>query len=158
MVKRKSLHRQIAEMALSKKAKDVVIMDLRKLTSMTDYFVVCSGDSETHVRAIADAIVVGMESRGERAWHTEGMQNMQWVLLDYVDVVVHVFHKEARLFYGLEKLWGDARVQKVADIESDDAVRLGPSTPPIATGQSVRFPKTGRAEKSRKRPLDRAEK
>ncbi len=115
MAQTKTLQRQIAELALSKKAKDVVVMDLRNVTTMTDYFVVCSGDSETQVKAIADAIASGMEDVGERAWHTEGFQNLQWVLLDYVDVVVHVFHKDARTFYGLEKLWGDAKMQKVAD-------------------------------------------
>lgn len=115
MAEKKTLQRQIAEFALSKMAKDVAILDLRKLTSMTDYFVVCSGDSETQVKAIADAVLTGMEERGEKAWHTEGLQNLRWVLLDYVDVVVHVFHRDARTFYGLEKLWGDAKVQKIAD-------------------------------------------
>jgi ribosome-associated protein len=111
----RSFPRLIAEMALTKKANNVVIMDLRKLTTMTDYFVVCSGDSETQVKAIADAILTGMEKKGQYAWHTEGFQNLQWVLLDYVDVVVHVFHNDAREFYGLEKLWGDAKVQHVHD-------------------------------------------
>jgi len=119
MSEKKPLQRKIAELALTKKAKDVIILDLRKLTSMTDYFVVCTGDSETHVKAIADAVMSGMEGLEERAWHTEGFQNLQWVLLDYVDVVVHVFQKDARLFYGLEKLWGDAKVQKVVDRPSD---------------------------------------
>ena len=115
MAKTKSIQREIAELTLSKKAKDVTIMDLRKVTSMADYFVVCSGDSEPQVRAIADAVMEGMSRLGERPWHTEGFQNLQWVLLDYVDVVVHVFHREARAFYGLDKLWGDAKIQKVAD-------------------------------------------
>jgi ribosome-associated protein len=115
MAQAKTLQRQIAELALSKKAKDVVIMDLRKVTSMTDYFVVCTGESETQVKAIADAITAGMSVYGEKPWHAEGFQNLQWVLLDYVDVVVHVFHKDARTFYGLEKLWGDAKMQKIVD-------------------------------------------
>lgn len=115
MAKTKSIQRQIAELTLSKKAKDVTIMDLRKVTSMADYFVVCSGDSEPQVRAIADAVLEGMSKLGEKPWHSEGLQNLQWVLIDYVDVVVHVFHKDARAFYGLDKLWGDAKIQKVAD-------------------------------------------
>ena len=115
MAQTKSLQRQIAELTLSRKAKDVVIMDLRKVTTMADYFVVCTGESETQVRAIADAVMEGMSKTGEKPWHSEGLQNLQWVLLDYVDVVVHVFHKDARAFYGLEKLWGDAKIQKVAD-------------------------------------------
>ncbi|HEY9165177.1 MAG TPA: ribosome silencing factor [Candidatus Kryptonia bacterium] len=115
MAQSKPLQRRIADLALTKKAGDVSIMDLRKLTSMTDYFVVCSADSETQVKAIADAIVAGLEEEGERPWHAEGLQNLQWVLLDYVDVVVHVFHKDARTFYGLEKLWGDAKIQNIID-------------------------------------------
>ena len=115
MAKTKTLQRQIAELALSRKAKDVIIMDLRKVTTMADYFVVCTGESETQVRAIADAVMEGMSKQGEKPWHWEGLQNLQWVLLDYVDVVVHVFHKDARTFYGLEKLWGDAAMQKVVD-------------------------------------------
>ncbi|MCL5268450.1 MAG: ribosome silencing factor [Bacteroidetes bacterium] len=115
MAQTKTLQRQIAELALSKKAKDVAIMDLRELTSMTDYFVVCTGESETQVKAIADAVMTGMQEVGEKAWHVEGLQNLHWVLLDYVDVVVHVFHKDARVFYGLEKLWGDAKIQKIID-------------------------------------------
>ena len=115
MAQTKTLQRQIAELALSKKAKDVAIMDLRELTSMTDYFVVCTGESEPQVKAIADAVMTGMQELGEKAWHIEGLHNLQWVLLDYVDVVVHVFHRDARTFYGLEKLWGDAKVQKIVD-------------------------------------------
>lgn len=138
MVKRKGLHRQIAELALTKKAKDVVILDLKKLTSMTDYFVVCSGDSETHVKAIADGVLEGMKERGEKAWHSEGLQNLQWVLLDYVDVVVHIFHKDARLFYGLEKLWGDAKVQKVADVEPEGTLRTEAPAKKIPSDQPKR--------------------
>ncbi len=115
MADKNTLQHQIAQLALNKKAKDVVILDLRKVTSMTDYFVVCTGDSEPQVKAIADEIMSGMELQGEKTWHVEGLQNLQWVLLDFVDVVVHVFHKDARTFYGLEKLWGDAKVQKVLD-------------------------------------------
>ncbi|MCL5020176.1 MAG: ribosome silencing factor [Bacteroidetes bacterium] len=115
MAQTKPLQRQIAELTLSRKAKDVVIMDLKKVTTMADYFVVCTGESETQVRAIADAVMEGMTKAGEKPWHSEGLQNLQWVLLDYVDVVVHVFHKDARAFYGLEKLWGDAKIQKIAD-------------------------------------------
>lgn len=140
MAQTKTLQRQIAELALSKKAKDVAIMDLRELTSMTDYFVVCTGDSEPQVKAIADAVMAGMQEQGERAWHVEGMHNMQWVLLDYVDVVVHVFHKDARVFYGLDKLWGDAKIQKIIDRKPRTAAKPNPSR---ATGS----PKIGQTEK-----------
>ncbi len=135
MAQAKTLQRQIAELALSKKAKDVAIMDLRDLTSMTDYFVICTGDSETQVKAIADAVMTGMKERGEKAWHTEGLHNLQWVLIDYVDVVVHIFHRDARTFYGLEKLWGDAKVQKIADRKPRAATK--PNQPRTTGSQKV---------------------
>lgn len=111
------LARAIARLALTKKAADVVIMDLRGLTSVADFFVVCSADSDPQIRAIADAVDEGLEQKGTVVWHKEsGSPN--WVLLDYVDVVLHVFHRNTRIFYSLEKLWGDAKIQRIAD---DDA-------------------------------------
>jgi ribosome-associated protein len=113
-VKSPLLAKEIARLALTKKAADVVIMDLRGLTSVADFFVVCSGDSDPQIRAIADAVDEGLELKGVTVWHKEsGSPN--WVLLDYVDVVVHVFHKTTRAFYSLEKLWGDAKIQRVED-------------------------------------------
>jgi len=109
------LAKRIAEFALSKKASDVALMDLRKKSSATDFFVVCSGDSEPQVKAIADAILDGMEIKGFNVWHTEGFHARRWILLDYVDVVVHVFHKELRTFYNLERLWSDAKIHPVKD-------------------------------------------
>jgi len=111
----KTLAKKIAALALTKKASRVVIMDLRKLTDITDFFVVCSGDSDVQVKAIADAIIDGTENAGIDVWHKEGLSQRQWILLDYVDVVVHVFHKEARKYYGLEKLWGDAKFEEIQD-------------------------------------------
>jgi len=101
----KALAKKIAAFALLKKAQNVVLLDLRKLTTMSDFFVICSADSDTHVRAIADAIRDGAQGAGEKVWHDEGQGQSTWVLLDFVDVVVHVFHKETRSFYNLEKLW-----------------------------------------------------
>src|SRR5512135_1859240 len=89
-------------------------MDLRGLTSMADYFVVCSADSDIQVKAIADAVVDGMEKKGTRPWHIES-GSANWILLDYVDVVLHVFHKNTRPFYSLERLWGDAAIERVTD-------------------------------------------
>ena len=111
----KALTKKIAALALSKKAHNVVIMDLRKLTSMSDFFVICSADSDTQVRAVADAIRDGAATAGESVWHDEGYGESTWVLLDFVDVVVHVFHTETRSFYNLEKLWGDAKFEHVED-------------------------------------------
>jgi ribosome-associated protein len=103
------------EYLLDKKAQDVKLMDLRKSTDVADYFVVCHGDSDLHVKAIADSVVEGMAKTGARAWHLEGLQALRWVLVDYVDVVVHVFRKEERDFYALERLWGDAKTTAFAD-------------------------------------------
>lgn len=99
------------KIALSKKASQVKVLDLRELTSVTDYFVLCSGELDVHVKAISDAIVEGLRKKKLRAWHVEGYDARRWVLLDYVDIVVHVFDREARQFYGLERLWGDAPVE-----------------------------------------------
>ena len=115
MKARKADPHTIASLTLSKKASDVLIMDLRKVTSMTDYFVICSGDSDTQVKAIADAVIEGMEKRGVKVWHSEGYMYRNWILLDFVDVVVHIFKKGVREFYNLEKLWGDAEVEYIAD-------------------------------------------
>ncbi|RPI06706.1 MAG: ribosome silencing factor [Ignavibacteriae bacterium] len=109
------LAKRIAELMISKKAIDVVILDLKKLTSATDHFVICSADSDTQVKAIADSVETGMESLGENVWHKEGYHALRWIVLDYVDVVVHVFHKEERAFYNLDRLWGDAKRTEVQD-------------------------------------------
>lgn len=111
----KNLATVIAKAALSKKANDVTIMDLRKLTTMTDFFVVSSVDSDTQARAVADAIKNITLEKGEAGVRKEGYSEGRWVLLDYVDVVAHVFHKDAREFYNLEKLWGDAKFEYVND-------------------------------------------
>ena len=111
----KTLAKIIAKAALSKKAYDVTILDLRKLTTMTDYFVVCSVDSDTQARAVADEIKNNAIEKGELSVRKEGYSEGRWVLLDFVDVVAHVFHKEMREFYNLEKLWGDAKFEYVND-------------------------------------------
>jgi ribosome-associated protein len=111
----RTLARTIADLALSKKAADVTIMDLKKLETVADFFVICSGDSDTQVKAIANAIQEGTAERGMNPWHMEGLRARTWVVLDYVDVVVHVFHTEARSFYRLERLWADAKMTVVGD-------------------------------------------
>ncbi len=111
----KNLAKIIAKAAISKKAYDVTILDLRKLTTMTDYFVVCSVDSDTQARAVADEMKNESIEKGESSVRKEGYGEGRWILLDYVDVVAHVFHKETREFYNLEKLWGDAKIEYVSD-------------------------------------------
>jgi len=101
--------------ALEKKASEIKVLDLRRLSDITDYFVICSAEVELHARAIADHIIESLKKRGVRPWHNEGYQNSKWILLDYVDVVVHIFLKETREFYELERLWGDAQIKEIKE-------------------------------------------
>lgn len=111
----KKLADKITRLIFNKKGYDVKIMDLRKLTSMSDFFVICTADSDTQVKAIADEVDKSLRDEGIRNWHIEGYKALSWVLLDYVDVVVHIFKKDYRNFYNLEKLWGDAGIIEVSD-------------------------------------------
>ena len=97
-----------AGLALELKAHDVAVLDLRGISSATDHFLLASGTSDVQVKAIADHITEELKKEGVRPAHVEGMQTGRWVLLDYIDLVVHVFHPQAREFYQLENLWGDA--------------------------------------------------
>lgn len=100
--------RLAALVAEDKKAREVVVLEVRDLTQITDYFVVCSGQSMLQVRAIADAIIERMEGIGHPLRHIEGYEGGRWVLLDYGDVVVHIFLAEERDYYDIERLWSDA--------------------------------------------------
>lgn len=104
-----------AELALDRKAEDVIALDLRGISSATDYFVLATGHSDIQVRAIAEHIIEEMVGEGIRPLHVEGLDRARWVLLDFVDFVVHVFHPTAREFYQLELLWGDAPTRAFAD-------------------------------------------
>ena len=103
------LLRAAAEAALSKKARAPVALDLRELSGVCDYFFICSASSEVQVKAIAEAVEEGLKERGVRPWHIEGFESRRWVLLDYVEIVVHIFHEKTRDYYMLDRLWGDAR-------------------------------------------------
>ena len=111
----KQLAKKVTELIFNKKGFDVKIIDLKKLTTIADYFVICSADSDTQVKAIADEVDKTLRDEGIRSWHKEGYKGLNWVLLDFVDVVVHVFKKDSRQFYNLEKLWGDAEITDVTD-------------------------------------------
>jgi ribosome-associated protein len=100
---------------LEKKGEEIVIMDLRKLTSMTDYFVLCSADSDVQIKAIMEHIREQLGSESVSPWHVEGTQESSWLLLDFVDVVAHIFRPETRSFYSLERLWGDAKFTEIKD-------------------------------------------
>ena len=105
------LHHEIAravEAAEDKRAADLVVLDLRKAAGFTDYFLICSGGNRRQVRAIADAVIEALTADGASPAHMEGYEQSEWVLLDYFDFVVHIFAPDTRLFYGLERLWGNA--------------------------------------------------
>lgn len=103
-----ALAQRAAQIALDTKAQDVVLLDLRGVTDMTDFFIIASGTSDTHARAIGEHVSEGMKKEGSPAHHVEGLEKGRWVLLDFVDFVVHVFHPTLRNFYQLERLWADA--------------------------------------------------
>ena len=94
--------------AEDKKADDVVLLDLRKAAGFADYFLICSGGNPRQIRAIADAVMEALASDGAKPAHVEGYQRSEWILLDYFDFIVHIFGPETRLFYSLERLWGNA--------------------------------------------------
>jgi ribosome-associated protein len=104
------LAQRAAAVALDHKANDVVVLSLKGVSDMTDYFVIASGTSDTHVRALGNSIQEELGKDGARAHHVEGLQQGRWVLLDYVDFVVHLFHPSLRAFYQLERLWSDAQI------------------------------------------------
>jgi ribosome-associated protein len=105
------------QLAREKKAHSICILDLRKLSPVTDFFVICTVDAELQARAVIDHITSKLSEKGLRPWHTEGYRDSGWVLLDFVDVVVHVFVPRLREFYALEKLWGDAPRREIPDDE-----------------------------------------
>jgi len=98
-----------AHAAAGKKAHDLVALDLRDLDGVADYFLICSAGSEVQVKAVAEAVEEALRTAGVKPWHVEGREGRRWVLLDYVEVVVHVFHEKTREYYMLDRLWGDAR-------------------------------------------------
>ena len=105
-----ALAKRAAAVCVDNRANDVVVLGLKGVSDMTDYFVIASGTSDTHVRALGDHVQEDLRAAGARAHHVEGLSQGRWVLLDYVDFVVHLFHPTLRDFYRLEGLWSDAEV------------------------------------------------
>jgi ribosome-associated protein len=105
-----NLKKVVIDAILDKKGHQVISLDLRKIKDTpSDYFIITHGDSSTQVRAIYSNVVDEAEKHGFRPYHTEGMKNSEWIIIDFVDVVVHVFYREKRDFYALEDLWSDAK-------------------------------------------------
>ncbi|MFC2150009.1 ribosome silencing factor [Calditrichota bacterium] len=105
----RTIARRAALWAAEKQANDIVVLDLREVTDFADYFVICTGAVDVHVRAIADNIEHELKKIGWKPKQIEGKDNHRWVLMDYVHVIVHVFQPQARGFYSIERLWGDAK-------------------------------------------------
>lgn len=138
----RNLARKLAEFAIAKKASDVVLLDLRPLSVSADFFVCCTATTDTQARAVADHLRDEAETLGSKAWHVEGKTSLSWVLVDFVDVVAHVFLPEARTFYNLERLWREADAYDVID-----------------NGDSVSFKKRAVAVKktaAKKKPVKKA--
>ncbi|HEX2984752.1 MAG TPA: ribosome silencing factor [Ignavibacteriales bacterium] len=106
---------KITEAIFSKKGSDVKVLDLRKISTIADYFVICSADSDTQVKAIADEVDKVLSEEGIKSSRIEGYQALNWILMDYFDVVIHIFKNDTRTYYNLEKLWGDAPTEALVD-------------------------------------------
>ena len=105
---------RIIEHILVKKGDDIVVLDLRKISGITDFFIIATGNSSVHVKAIADEVNVELKHEdGTSPWHVEGYEAKKWILLDYVDIVVHVFDAETRSYYRIEQLWKDADIRTI---------------------------------------------
>ena len=112
VVSSSNLAARIAQFALDKKAEKVVSLNVKDLTNITDEFVICSSDTNIHVKAIADSIKKSTDTKPIRV---EGYEHLNWVLLDYIDVIVHIFKTAERNYYNIEKLWGDAPIREFND-------------------------------------------
>ena len=108
---------RISELMIEKKAVDIIIIDVRKITTLTDFFVVCTSESQPQTRAITDHINQKMKEEGVKSWHIEGYEHLDWVLVDFVNIVAHIFSKESRKYYEFERLWADGTITIVQDEE-----------------------------------------
>jgi len=116
----KKLYYSILEGLFSKKGQEVTEINLTRVdNAICDYFIICHGDSNTQVRAIADSVEEQVKKNVNiKSWHTEGIDNLQWVLIDYIDIIVHIFQKPYRDYYNLEGLWGDGKIKRIEDVGS----------------------------------------
>lgn len=148
----KKFAQKIADLVFNKKGYDVKIIDLQNIASFADFFVICSADSDTQVRAIADEIDKSLRDEGIKCWHKEGLTALTWVLMDYVDVVVHIFKKESREFYNIEKLWGDAPTIDVVDpaiIAAEEKAKTKTVKKTVAKKTTTSKPKSAKTSTTR---------
>lgn len=114
----------------AKKGLDVVVLDITAVATFTDYFLICSGDSVRQIKAIADEVEQKLAASGHRPAHVEGYANAEWILMDYHDLVIHIFSKKARAYYDLERLWRDARILDAAAILEEEMPQAVPARRP----------------------------
>ena len=107
--------KKIGELILNKKGDNIKILDVRELTSLTEYFIICPSDSAPKTRAITEHIKTELKKDNISPWHIEGLEKMEWVLLDYVNIVINVFNPEMREYYNIERLWSDAKIKQIND-------------------------------------------
>lgn len=103
----------------NKKARDLIMLEVKPVTTLTEYMILATGTSDTHIRALCDEVEKRMEEAGERVWHREGYRGDTWIVMDFCGVMVHVFTQEQRKFYDLERLWGDAPMVDLTDVLKD---------------------------------------
>jgi len=103
----------IIECIKNKKGYDIVVLDVKKVSSLTEYFIVCSSDSDPQTRSMTNHIKKELSKKKIKPFQIEGLDYCDWVLMDYFDVVIHIFKKEMRDFYNIERLWGDAKIKKI---------------------------------------------
>ncbi len=115
----KELSKLIVEALSDKKAKDIIEIYVGGLTAMTDYFIICTGTSDRHMRTMADSVVENMAEHGISPLHREGKNNAHWILLDYGDAVVNIFDAESRKTYNLERLWADGEITRIEEMMRD---------------------------------------
>ena len=117
----------IVETLHSKKAEDLLLLDLRDVSDVADFFLLATGTSDMHIKSLADDLVDRLQASGERPWHVEGLEQRRWVLIDLVHVVIHLFSPDAREFYSLERLWGDAKSMTFEDSAAVPPAGVGPT-------------------------------
>jgi len=111
----KNIASKIADLMIDKKALDIQILDVRKITTLTDFFVICTSESQPQSRAICNHIEDEMLKSGIKPWHKEGYEQLDWVLIDFVNIVAQIFNSESRKYYDFERLWADAKITKLGE-------------------------------------------
>ena len=112
-IENKKIVNQFVELMQDKKVQDIVILDVKELTSLTDYFILCTSESTPQTKAVMDHIYKNMRANGLRPNNLEDTKTLEWVAMDYFNVVIHIFNQETRDYYQFERLWGDAKIEKI---------------------------------------------